>query len=197
MAEDIPVDETLATTLQAGLDAADLAGLARHFAAFGATLPRLAWSPGMAELDEPVLRTLLAYWTQLPRGPRAPLSAGLAPRGMKGALSHVMLMDALDGGRDFRYRVYGSAIAARSGRDITGRTVTEVPLVPLLEFFLASYRACAARAEPLFVRHAPPVQVHIVSWDRLILPLDDGTGAIHRLLVGNVPTLRRRGTGQA
>ena len=191
MTDTPPVDETLAAAFAEAMTSGELAGLKPRFEAIDTSVPEVRWSPAADGLEEPVLRTLLAYWQGLPAGPRAPLAAGVNPLEMREALGFVMLMDAVDGGRDWRYRVYGTGIAARSGFDATGRLVTDAPFAPLTEFFLASYRACAARVEPVFIRHAPPVRVHVVSWDRVILPLDDGEGGIARLLVGNVPRGRR------
>lgn len=180
-------DEALTGRLTADLLAGGGRELARHFAAIGAPVPVVRWTPEAESLAAPQLRVLLDYWEGLPRGPAAPLAARVDALHMRGALGFVMLMQAVDGGRDFRYRVYGSGIAAHSGFDATGKRVTEIAVAPLTEFFLAGYRAVRARPVPLFTRHVPPYRIHPVSWDRLILPLDDGTGEIARLLVGNVP----------
>ncbi|MFC3226398.1 PAS domain-containing protein [Marinibaculum pumilum] len=182
-----PVDEDLAVAMEEDLLAGGNGATERHLAGVGASFAGAIWSPWVDALDEEVLRILQAYWTDLPAGRRAPRAAAVNPARMKPALGYVMLLDVLEGGRDFRYRVYGSAIAARSGFEATGRTVSELPVAPMTEYFLASYRACLRRIEPLFTRHAPPVMLHVVGWDRLILPLEDDDGSIVRLLVGNVP----------
>ena len=186
-----PFDEALASGFEQDLISGSGSEMERYFRTVGAGFHGFTWSPGREDLDEEILRLLHAYWNHLPRGPAAPLARAVSPGQMKAALGFVMLLEAVRDGRDYRYRVYGSAIAARSGFDATGKTVSECPTAPLAEFFVASYRACRARKAPLFIRHAPPVLVHVVSWDRLILPLDDGRGEIGRLLVGNVPGARR------
>mgnify|MGYP001162381607 CR=1 FL=1 len=182
-----PVSEDLATAMEEDLLAGGGSVTERHLRQSGASFGGAVWCPGIDALEEEVLRILQAYWADLPAGCRVPRAAAVNPARMKPALGYVMLLDVLEGGRDFRYRVYGSAIAARSGFDATGRTVTELPVAPLTEYFLAGYRACLRRVAPLFTRHAPPVLLHVVGWDRLILPLEDDGGAIARLLVGNVP----------
>ncbi len=106
---------------------------------------------------------------------------------MRAALGYVMLLDVEDDAWDYRYRVYGTAIAQRSGFDATGRLLSELALRPLEQFFIASYRACVLQSGYMFSRHVPPPRVHTTSWDRIILPLEDGEGVINRLLVGNVP----------
>jgi hypothetical protein len=183
----LPVDQALTAALETDLRAGGGDALRQHFRGIGAPVPQVQWAPAADSLDEAALRALYAYWLDLPPGPRAPRAADIDPLRMRGALGYVMLMDAVDDGRDFRYRLYGSAIAERSGFDATGKLISEIAVTPLREFFLASYRACRARVTPLFTRHVPPYDVHVVSWDRLILPLNDGQGGIDRLLVGNVP----------
>ncbi|MDP6833172.1 MAG: PAS domain-containing protein [Alphaproteobacteria bacterium] len=180
------IDRPLVTAIAEGLIANDLAALRDYFAGLNASTPKVVWSPQAADLDEEVLRILLNYWTALPHGQSLPLSSAVDPMGMKAALGHIMLLEVVDDGWDFRYRVYGSAIAARSGFDATGKLVSELPIAPMAPFFMATYRACIERGAHLFARHVPPAEIQVVSWDRLILPLEDGAGQINRLLVGNV-----------
>lgn len=80
-----------------------------------------------------------------------------------------------------------SLIADRSGFDATGKLVSELALHPMEPFFIGSYRACVLSSTALFARHVPPVRAHTTSWDRIILPMENGDGVINRLLVGNVP----------
>jgi len=99
-----------------------------------------------------------------------------------------MLLDVLDEGWDYRYRVYGSAIAERLGRDYTGRRTSDIARLSFTgAFYIAAYRAVIARRAPLFTVSPSPRYVAAVDWSRVTLPLVDGEGAITRLLVGNVP----------
>ena len=67
-----------------------------------------------------------------------------------------MLLDLVEGGRDFRYRLYGSMIASISGFDMTGKLLSEHPASPYVaEFALASYRAAVQRREPVFRERHP------------------------------------------
>ena len=181
------VDHEQIAKLEANLLTGGGEDLARYFQSINAPSPITRWSPSIEDLDEEVLRILLAYWQRMPKGLHLPLADGLDPLELGGALGLIMLLEVLDGGYDFRYRVYGSEIARRSGFDATGKCVSEIPVAPMSAYFMAGYRACLSRQEPLFTRHVPPVQIHVVSWDRIILPLEDGQGTVSRLLVGNVP----------
>src|SRR5690242_5495456 len=110
---------------------------------------------------------------------------------MRPALGYIMLLDLVDGGRDFRYRLYGSIITAVSGVEMTGKLVSSHPASPyVVEFALAAYRATLARGVPLLTEHGPPTSVNTHEWHRLVLPLAGDDGAISRFLVGNLPIAR-------
>ena len=181
------VDKELVTKLSEDMIAEDFASTADYFEAHGVGPPIINWSPQLDQLEEPALRTLLSYWNELPKGVRLPLSQKIDPLNMRAALGYVMLLEVLDDGMDYRYRLYGSIIAGHAGFDATGLLVSEIPISQMVPFFLACYQACLMRKEHLFTRHVPPMEVRVRSWDRLILPLENGDGAIDRLLVGNIP----------
>src|SRR3546814_18454171 len=72
---------------------------------------------------------------------------------MRPALGHIMLLDVLDGGADYRYRVYGSEIAQRAGFDMTGKCTSELPTGSLASlFFIAVYQAVLLRPQPVYPR---------------------------------------------
>lgn len=79
-----------------------------------------------AEVDaiaEPELRELYRYWTDK-RGARSYPSRGdIAPGEIKRLLPFVLLLDVLDGGRHFRFRLVGTDAA--SGIDPTGKLLHE------------------------------------------------------------------------
>ena len=165
----------------------DFYDIATYFRSVDGPTPEILWSPTSAELDEGALRVLLDYWIELPRGQDLPLASVLDPLQIRGALGLVMLLDVEDDGWDYRYRVYGTTIAERSGFDATGKLISELDLQPMGPFFIASYRACFESRGYMFSRHVPPLRSHTTSWDRIILPLEGEGGQINRLLVGNVP----------
>ena len=69
---------------------------------------------------DPSILALLAPWTEK-RGKRAgPLRQAIDPIELKGHLPSLFMLDVLDDGRDFRYRLVGTTITAMSGRDVTG-----------------------------------------------------------------------------
>lgn len=152
--------------------------------------PTLVWDPGGEILrDRPRHAFLQRYWHERRGGRELPLSTTIDPIDLAPVLGYVMLMQPLDGGQDFRYRLYGTVIAQYSGLELTGRRVSDVPLPLVGLYFLATYRAAYLARRPLFAHHRTHHDIQVAEWTRLILPFADASGAVDRLLVANVPSL--------
>jgi hypothetical protein len=191
MAEASPLDWPRVGRWAADIAAGETGRLREVFAGFGARGPSLNWRPPVAALAAQQLRFLLRYWDDL-RGARPmPAMNDIDATEMRPALGYVNLVDAVEDGRDFRYRVFGSIVAAVSGFDMTGRLASELKASSyIVEFGLAAYRAVRERGEPLFSEHGPPAAVYTATWHRLALPLAGAEGDVARLLVGAVPMAR-------
>lgn len=117
-----------------------------------------------------------------------PLTTDIDPIRMRPALGYVMLVDVVDGGWDFRYRLYGSELASVSGFDMTGRFLSSHGAsANVIEFGLAVYRAAAVRRQPVFTSRRPVGARHTARWERVVMPLADRTGAVVRFLACTVP----------
>lgn len=103
--------------------------------------PTIVRNPQPSDVASDKARFLLEYWTGLRRGAALPLVTDINPIRMRPALGYVMLVDVVDGGRDFRYRLYGSGLASVSGFDMTSRLLsTHEASANVAEFALAVYR---------------------------------------------------------
>jgi hypothetical protein len=150
--------------------------------------PEIMWLPTVGDLSQPELKFLLSYWQRLRGAAGIPHQDQIDAADMWLALGYIMLLDVVDDGRDFRYRVYGSKIADRSKIDMTGKLLSDFAIAPLTRsFFIAGYRAVMERREPLVTVHAHAPGITIASTTRLILPLVKEAGTVSRLLVGNIP----------
>lgn len=178
----------IATEMKHALLEDRVTDLSAVFLRNGAYPPDLAWDPQPEQIEDARLQQLGKYWrAKTDGGLSAPVRA-IDPAEMRFILGYVMLLDVLDDGADFRYRLYGSLIAERFGRDVTGQTVRDFGDGEyIVNFFLATYQAVAETSRPLLSTHFPRPGSQTASWSRLILPLADGTGAISRLLVGQIP----------
>lgn len=176
----------------ASLAAGEPHDLQETFITKGGAAPDIVWNPPVDRLGAPQLRFLLRYWTDLAGARAMPGAKEIDALEMRPALGYINLLDVVEGGEDFRYRVFGSVIAAVAGYDMTGRLVSALKTAPYMaEFALANYRAVVQRGEPLLTEHRPPPStMPTVTWHGLVLPLAGQDGAVARLLIGNVPFSR-------
>lgn len=184
-----PVDRALVAGLADEIaHAPDHPRLTAYFAENEAPKPRIVWDPLEHELNAEPLRFLARYWRAKRVGDGLPGIDIVDPLALKPALGYIMLLDVLDDGWDYRYRIYGSNIVQRFGRDLTGKRTSDISKTAFTGiFYLAGYRAVLERRLPLFTVSASPKYVAAVDWWRLALPLAAPDGTIARLLVGNMP----------
>lgn len=159
------------------------------FQAGGTMAPRFTWNPGAGDLQAEACRFLLQYWHGLRGSQDVVPAAAIDPAAMRPALGYVLLLDVLEGGMDFRYRVYGSLVTSVSNRDMTGRLMSEHHASDyVVDFTMACGRAGVRRRMPLCTMRFPAGTEYTHAWERLQLPLAGPDGSIVRLLIGNVPT---------
>jgi hypothetical protein len=186
--EAMVIDEALIADWTDRTAGGDVAAVQAAFRMHGAHGPEIIWDPPVEQLGDSPLRRLLAYWSTLATPERLPAANRIDPVEMRTALGYVALLDVIEDGRDFRYRLFGTTLAAVSEFDMTGRMLSEHPASPyIVEFLLAAYRAALRRQAPLFTEHAPAGTVVVTAWQRLILPLVDEAGQVVRFLSGNLP----------
>ncbi len=167
--------------------AGDLEPIEREFARHGAQAPEIVWEPQPDQLDAPPLRFLLEHWTRLTHGIGLALARTINPFELEPALGYIMLLEPIEGGRDFRYRLYGSRLAELSGFDMTRRRLSDHPVSAYAaEFGVAVYRAAMRQRRPLYSTRNPVGAKFARRWHRLVLPYADPSGAVTRLLCGTV-----------
>jgi hypothetical protein len=99
---------------------------------------------------------------------------------------HLSLLEAVDGGTDFHYRVYGSALAAYYGRDLTGKTTrTLSPAVGNL--VRREYAEAYMRGRPMLVERRRRVRGVSINIAKLILPLSSDGKSVDLLLAASYP----------
>lgn len=152
---------------------------------------RIAWVSEKTLVSDKKLDFLLDYWRGLGAAQKdgVPLACWVDGIDLVPALGNIMLLDVQREGFDARYRLYGTKVASKAGRDWTGWLVSEMGRVtrtPAALLYRAGYLAVYRRMMPLFTEHNSPPWVAAEAWRRLILPLADDQGRCTRLLVGNV-----------
>ncbi len=155
------------------------------------TRPSFVWNPPRQALVSDRMRFLCDYWASLKQGGAIPHYRAVDPLDMGPILGYVLLLEPVDGDRDFRYRLFGSSIASVSEFDLTGRLASAVVASPkVVEFGLATYRAAARRKDALYTMRTPLGAYQTAQWHRLTLPLVDDAGALARLIAVSLPIAR-------
>ncbi len=128
------------------------------------------------------------YWQSLENVDGVAQADTVDPLKIRSALGSVMLLNVIDGGKDFYYSLYGSKIANVAGFDMTHKYLRDLPSNNAVQtFFLAGYRSVVQHRLPIQTVHPAPDNIMIGSWRRLQLPLGRGD-EIRRILVCNIPT---------
>ena len=132
--------------------------------------------------DDPVLGPALAYWMSK-RGERAmPRKRDIYPTEIPARiLPNLQLIDVIDGGARFRYRLIGTATVDAYGEDFTGRYPDETFPADLRDFIHGIYRQVCVWKTPLFLsnRYITAKGFELAS-QRIYMPLsDDDTDAHH------------------
>ena len=149
---------------------------------------------GFAEaLSDQRLLTLYIYWSAK-RGQRAMASrADIDPGDVRALLPHILLIDVLEGGADFRYRLVGTEIERHIGRSLTGRLFSETLDGEYLDYIRSLHQRAIAEAAPVYSennfndrRSGFALIADFKRAYRLMLPLSrDGT-TVDMLLCGQL-----------
>lgn len=151
-------------------------------------------SPEPRDFTDSRLVALLAHWRELAARAGAhglPPVHSLDPVPLRFILGWLMIVEPLEGGADFRYRLYGTEIAATTGRDLTGCKISD-SFPQFAAWTTRIYRQVMERKCPMLTRHSPQRYVPVDQWERLILPFADDSGRVARFLVGAAVVRRLR-----
>ena len=152
----------------------------------------ILFEPLVMDIDDKRLRRLFRLWRKS-RNPASGVagydmieSEEITPLLRNAILLEIEFVDFLK--KDYVYRLYGPDIAQHYGVDMTGMRVSDFPSA-VSTFFSDLYDQIAEHKIPIYSQHAPPENVNVTMWERLMLPLgDDG---LKWILVINLPKGKR------
>jgi len=144
-------------------------------------------APRLPDIETSLLQQLYHYWVDRRGGRLHPARADIDPVDIPRLLPYIMLVDVLDDGQRFRFRLVGTRIAM--GADPTGRFLHETVSPGLYgHHVMALYGKAAKSARPLysvfdykFEDRRVPGRIH-----RLFLPLSDDGANVNMMLIGQV-----------
>lgn len=134
-------------------------------------------------LELPGLRQLWDRWNaeRTSAGGRVPARRSIDVLDLRDCLGNLILLDVVDGGRDFRYRVHGTNIAVAFDQDLTGRLMSSLPPEEA-RFFLRLYRRVCREQIPIFCRRRINAGVRMQLWDRLAVPLSSNGDQVDQIM---------------
>lgn len=102
-------------------------------------------------------------------------------------LGNILILDVIDGGKDFRYRLIGTRIVSASNRELTGSLVSEMEYEIGSEAMLERYRVVCDSREPI-IRKGRFAWVPERSWRNfesvaIRLTLKPGSDQVDQLMV--------------
>jgi len=143
----------------------------------------------------PQLPELLAYWNNKRQGRAMPSRADIDPFDLKKHLGNLVLIDVEHSATDFRlrYRLVGSNITARMGRDVTNKYYDEVYDSDVVESANASFCWIFENRAPLRIcGRAPTPDKAMYRYEILNLPLSNDGRSVNMVLgemIFGMPTL--------
>ena len=100
---------------------------------------------------------MFAYWASLRRGAGLPGRVDLHPANMKRLLPTVSLIDVVREPRDYRLRLAGTGLYGVYGREITGRSLTDVYNTAAADYW-------RKELDKVVDERRPGVGVHSLAW---------------------------------
>jgi len=130
------------------------------------------------------LLELFRLWQSKRADRIAPARADIPTEELLPWLGNIILLDVIDGGKDFRYRLFGSLIAREAGFDMTGKMLSEYPIKSRLPFLFQVHRELVRRACPALAEHNPGVP-NVRRRRRLLLPFSSDGKTVDMTLSAN------------
>lgn len=136
----------------------------------------------MRRSEDPEIAAFRALWDSKRRGGKLPARGDFSVDDLKPFMGRVALLDVVDGGRDFRFRLYGTHIVDEYKNEMTGKLASEFRpdfREPVLRGYKTAYETRRPHADTVDI-DAP--DMHYV-WDRIVVPLAADGKTVDMLMV--------------
>ncbi|MGH7125858.1 MAG: PAS domain-containing protein [Stellaceae bacterium] len=131
----------------------------------------------LTAIEAPYMLAALARWRAAAGEGMLPSEHAIKPLELAEAAGYTGLIDVLRGPLDFRFRYFGSRMAAAIGADYTGRRVSELEPLQYIGLLMEGYVSAANGREPVLHHLAMHLDTQRQwSYQRLLLPLSHSGG---------------------
>ncbi|RMF08140.1 MAG: PAS domain-containing protein [Alphaproteobacteria bacterium] len=103
-----------------------------------------------ADVDEPALRAVLDHWTSCKENTDIPLRKNVNPAAIVRHLPYVGMVDVLEDGKDFRFRLLGNDIGQLVGSGSSKRLLSEYPNRRGRDQMAELFKACLDYRQPVY-----------------------------------------------
>jgi len=134
--------------------------------------------------ENPQLARLLDYCRALAGQHALPLADDFRPRDVRWALGWISLIDVLDRGADFRFRLFGTMCQSVYGLDLTGKKLSEIERCGTFTGLRGNYEEVVNLRRPAlkFVTFLWANGSEI-GFERLLMPFVDREDEVCRILI--------------
>ena len=133
--------------------------------------------------DERLL-ALYRLWQSKRGGRTLPARSDFGHRELVPWFGNLILLDVVNGGADYRYRLFGVTLAQEAGFDMTGKLLSEYPLKDRLPHFYEVFAQVLRNRAPALSEHDPGV-TNVRRRRRLILPLGKDGETVDMMMTAN------------
>jgi hypothetical protein len=138
------------------------------------------------ELTSERLKSIYAIWMELADSRLAPARADIAPAKFRALLPWTWMVDVIDDGQDFRFRIAGDRVIQYLGQRYSGTLLSEARGPRFFENMRDIFALCVAQKTPVA---QGPLQSSLESRQYLdgeviVLPLSDDGEAVTHLFGG-------------
>jgi hypothetical protein len=125
--------------------------------------------------QNPKLLEFYALWHAKCRGDSLPARADFTLDDLRPFIGRIAILDVIDGGSDFRFRLYGTQIAEEYQGEMTGKSVFAFR-ANFYQAIVPGYQRAVETREPHYDVPEIDDERMYYKWERLVVPLaSDGT----------------------
>lgn len=137
----------------------------------------------MLELNSPMLQRLYGDWEARRRGRELPTRADFDPCDLGYALGYLSLIDVYQNPLRFRFRLQGTAVVDRVGRDNTGKFIDEMTDLRHSAMATEHFSEVLTTRRPVVkARRAYVTDVRVWNCEILVLPLSNNGADVDMMI---------------